>query len=157
MGQTKPVKTRGLTRMGMDMACQETQGSVIGWVWNRTEPYLWSKPGMLGCYPDPLLTLHWARFGSKHSPTGRVDAHQIQIDSGCKRCRQLCSWWNLQGESNMIEAWCWWILTKYSISGSYKRALFLCNRWYYMLVTFSAVVIARLHETRPGPGNTRFI
>ena len=56
-GLAKPGKTRGLTGMGMGLAHQEAAGRVFGWVWNRTEPFFWSKPGPLAGYPDPLLTL----------------------------------------------------------------------------------------------------
>ena len=57
-GQAKPGKTRRLTGTGPDLAPQESAGRVFGQVWNRTDPFLRSKPGRLAGYPGPLLTLH---------------------------------------------------------------------------------------------------
>jgi len=57
MGLAKPGKTRGLTGTGPDLAPPESAGRVFGRVWNRTDPFLQSKPGPLPGYPDPLLTL----------------------------------------------------------------------------------------------------
>ena len=57
MGLAKPGRTRGLMGTGTGLACQEALGRVIGWVWNRTEPFFRSKPGPLVGYPDPLLKL----------------------------------------------------------------------------------------------------
>jgi len=58
-GLAKPVETRGLTGTGPGLARQESPGRVFGSVWNRTDPFLRSKPGPLAGYPDPLLTLLW--------------------------------------------------------------------------------------------------
>jgi len=57
MGLAKPGETRGLTGTGPGLACQESAGRVFGRVWNRTDPFLRSKPGPRAGYPDPLLTL----------------------------------------------------------------------------------------------------
>jgi len=57
MGLATPGKTRGLTGMGTELACQEAPGRVFGRVWNRTKPVFGSKPGPLAGYPGPLLTL----------------------------------------------------------------------------------------------------
>jgi len=57
MGLAKPGETHGLTGTGPGLACQESAGRVFGWFWNRTDPFLRSKPGLLAGYPDPLLTL----------------------------------------------------------------------------------------------------
>jgi len=50
-------KSRRLTGTGSGLACQEAAGQVFGRVWNQTDPFLWSKPGPLAGYSDPLLTL----------------------------------------------------------------------------------------------------
>ena len=57
MGLAKPGETRGLTGTGPGLARQESAGRVFGRFWNRTDPFLRSKPGPLAGYPDPLLTL----------------------------------------------------------------------------------------------------
>ena len=57
MNRAKPSTTCGLTGMGAGFPCQETAGWVSGQVWNQTDPFLWSKPGPLAGYPDPLVTL----------------------------------------------------------------------------------------------------
>jgi len=56
-GLAKHGKTRWLTGTGPGLARQESAGRVSGRFWNRTDPYLQSKPGPLAGYPDPLLTL----------------------------------------------------------------------------------------------------
>jgi len=56
-GLAKPGETRGLTGTGPGLARQESAGRVFGQFWNWTDPFLWSKPGPLAGYPDPLLTL----------------------------------------------------------------------------------------------------
>jgi len=56
-GQAKPGETRGLTGTGPGLARQESAGRVFVRFWNRTDPFLRSKPGPLAGYPDPLLTL----------------------------------------------------------------------------------------------------
>jgi len=57
-GLAKPGETCGLTGTGPGLARQESAGRVFGRFWNRTDPFLRSKPGPLAGYPDPLLTLH---------------------------------------------------------------------------------------------------
>ena len=42
---------------GPGLARQESAGRVFGRFWNRTDPFLRSKPGTLAGYPDPSLTL----------------------------------------------------------------------------------------------------
>ena len=56
-GLAKPGETRGLTGTGPGLARQESAGRGFGWFWNRTDPFLRSKPGPLAGYPDPLVTL----------------------------------------------------------------------------------------------------
>jgi len=56
-GLAKPGETRGLMGTGPGLARQESAGRVSGRFWNRTDPFLRSKPGPLAGYPDPLLTL----------------------------------------------------------------------------------------------------
>ena len=56
-GLAKPGETRGLTGTGPGLARQDSAGRVFGRFWNRTDPFLRSKPGPLAGYPDPLLTL----------------------------------------------------------------------------------------------------
>ena len=60
MGLAKPGETRGLTGIGPCLARQESSGRVFRLVWNRTHPFLQSKPGPLAGYPEPLLTLPMA-------------------------------------------------------------------------------------------------
>jgi len=55
-GQAKPVKTHGLTGMRQRLSYQEAAGQVFRWVWNWTNPFLWSRPGQHACYPDLLRT-----------------------------------------------------------------------------------------------------
>ena len=43
--------------MGPGLARQESAGRDFGRVWNRTDPFLRSKPGPLAGYLDPLVTL----------------------------------------------------------------------------------------------------
>jgi len=57
MGPAKPGKTRGLTVTGPGLARQDAPGRVFGLFWNRTKPFIRSKPRPLAGYPDPLLTL----------------------------------------------------------------------------------------------------
>jgi len=56
-GLAKRGETRSLTGTGPGLARQEAAGRVFGRVWNRTDPFLRSKPGLVAGYPDPLLTL----------------------------------------------------------------------------------------------------
>jgi hypothetical protein len=56
-GLAKPGKTIGLTGTGAGSARPDAAGRVFGWFGNQTEPFIWSKPGPLAGYPDPLLTL----------------------------------------------------------------------------------------------------
>jgi hypothetical protein len=56
-GLANPGETRGLTGMCPGLARQESAGRVFGRFWNRTHPFLRSKPGPLAGYPDLLLTL----------------------------------------------------------------------------------------------------
>jgi hypothetical protein len=44
-GLAKPVETRVLMGTCMGLARHESAGRVIGQVWNRTDPFLLSKPG----------------------------------------------------------------------------------------------------------------
>jgi len=62
MGPAKPGKSRGLTCTVPGMACQETAHRVFGWFWYSMGPYLWSAPGPLACYLDPLGTLLYSTF-----------------------------------------------------------------------------------------------
>ena len=56
-GLAKPGEPRGLMGTGPGLARLESAGRVFGRFWNRTDPFLRSKPGPLAGYPDPLLTL----------------------------------------------------------------------------------------------------
>jgi len=53
----KPGETRRFIGMGVGLARQELEGRVSGRIWNRSDPFFWSKPGPLAGYPDLLLTL----------------------------------------------------------------------------------------------------
>jgi hypothetical protein len=57
LGLGKPEETRGLTGMCPCLDRHELAGQGFGRVWNRTDPFLHSKPGLLAGSPDPLLTL----------------------------------------------------------------------------------------------------
>jgi len=54
MGLAKTGKTHGLTGTGMGLACQDTLGQVVEQVWNQTEIFFQSTPGLLADYADPL-------------------------------------------------------------------------------------------------------
>jgi hypothetical protein len=56
-GVANPCETRRLMGTGPGLAREESAGLVFGRFWNRTNPFLRSKPGQLAGYPDPLLTL----------------------------------------------------------------------------------------------------
>jgi len=56
-GLAEPGETRGLTGTGLGPALQESAGRGFGRVWNRTDPFLRSKPRPVAGYPYPLLTL----------------------------------------------------------------------------------------------------
>ena len=56
-GLAKPGESRELRGTGCGLHRQEAAGRVFGRSWNRTEQFFRSKPGLLGGYPDPLLTL----------------------------------------------------------------------------------------------------
>jgi len=60
-GLAKPSETRVLTGTGPGLGHQESAGLGCGRIWNRTDPFLRSKPGTLAGYPDLLLTLLVAR------------------------------------------------------------------------------------------------
>ena len=64
-GLAKHSKTHGITGMGKGLALQQAVGRVFGRFWKQTKPFIWSKPGPLAGYPDPLLTL---LRNCKHTP-----------------------------------------------------------------------------------------
>jgi len=74
-GLAKPGETHGLTGTGPGLACQESAGRVFGRFWNRTDPFLRSKPGPLAGYPDPLLTLSIHRV--QHPPSTAYTKYSI--------------------------------------------------------------------------------
>ena len=50
---------------GLDLACKESVGRVVGWVGNGTNHLMASKPGPVVGYQDPFLTLieiFWPSF-----------------------------------------------------------------------------------------------
>jgi len=55
-GLAKPGETCRLTGTGLGLACKESEAQVFGQVWNRTDTFLQSKPGLLAGHPDSLLT-----------------------------------------------------------------------------------------------------
>jgi hypothetical protein len=57
MGLAKPGATRRLMGKGPGLARIESVSWVFGLVWNRPDPFVRSKPGMLAGYQDLLLTL----------------------------------------------------------------------------------------------------
>jgi len=61
-GLAKRGETCGLTGTGPGLASQESADRVFGRLWTRTDRFLWSKPGPLPGYPDPLLTLFTVRL-----------------------------------------------------------------------------------------------
>jgi hypothetical protein len=81
-GLAKPRETRWLTGKGPGLARQESVCRVFGRFWNRTDPFLRSKPGPLAGYPDLLLSLLQSLLPlrlARHSPplvTLRVFNHQ---------------------------------------------------------------------------------
>ena len=56
-GLAKPGEARGLMGTGQGLPRQECAGRVVRRFWNRTDPFLWSKPGLLAGFLDLLLTL----------------------------------------------------------------------------------------------------
>jgi hypothetical protein len=77
----KPGNAHGLPSTGPGLACQESTGRVFGRVWNRTDPFLRSKPGLLVGYLDPLLTL----------PV--CEASESSFEAGNASCRQWRDYW----------------------------------------------------------------
>jgi len=71
-GLAQPGETRGLTGTGLGSARQESAGLVFGRFWNRTDPFLRSKPGPLAGYPDPLLTLALLYVDRFHIILGQI-------------------------------------------------------------------------------------
>jgi hypothetical protein len=57
MGLAKPGKARGLMGTVTGLARPEAADWVVGRFWNRTELFIWSKPGLLAGYPYPLQPL----------------------------------------------------------------------------------------------------
>jgi hypothetical protein len=57
MGLAKPRKSRRALSTGLGLAHATAVSRGFGWVYNRTNLFLLSKPGLLAGYPDPLLTL----------------------------------------------------------------------------------------------------
>jgi len=109
-GLAKPGETRGMTGTGPGLARQESAGQVFGWFWNRTNPFLRSKPGLLAGYPDPVLTLglseQWAFLkDGQHSPE---TCWMVYLEKDIM-------WWEPTGTSqstilpNIDE---WWAITK---------------------------------------------
>jgi len=93
-GLTNPGETRGLAGTGQGLARQESAGRFFGRFWNRTDPFLRSKPGPLAGYPDPLLTL----LGRISTNSKRDDQHRLQTgrnmsggDFG-RRLYRVCFW-----------------------------------------------------------------
>jgi len=89
MGLAKPGETASLTGTGPGWAHQQSAGRVFGRVWNRTDPFLRSKPGPLVGYPDPLLTLVKEHL--------KVLSEHLRNTSFC-----LQSVWELLGASGRI-------------------------------------------------------
>jgi hypothetical protein len=80
-GLAKPGETRGFTSTSPGLARQESAGRVFGWFWNRTNPFLLSKPGQLAGYPDWLLTLGKRQLGNgipSLVPTAQPDSSHMQ-------------------------------------------------------------------------------
>jgi len=57
MGQAKHCKSCGLMGTGMGLACENIAGLLLGYVMDRTQLFLRSKPGQLEGIPDTLLTI----------------------------------------------------------------------------------------------------
>jgi hypothetical protein len=55
-GVAKPGETRMLTVTGLGLAHQQSAYRVFGRVWNGTDGYLQSEPGLLAGHPNLLLT-----------------------------------------------------------------------------------------------------
>ena len=56
-GLATPGKTGGLIGTCPGLVHQDLAGRVSGWGWNRTDPFVWAKPGPLAGFPYPLLIL----------------------------------------------------------------------------------------------------
>jgi len=77
---------------GLD--CHEAACPVFGWVKYRTEPFIWSQPGPLAGYLDPLLTLIQAKTDfQRHKEANKiniwcgstlVESNEISMPPGCR-------------------------------------------------------------------------
>jgi len=56
-GLAKPSRTRWLSGMSSGLACKRLEVHGFRWVWNRTELFLRSQPGLLVSFQIPLLIL----------------------------------------------------------------------------------------------------
>jgi len=104
-GVARPGKTRGLTGTGPGLARQDAGGRIFGRFWNRTEPFIWSKPGPLAGYLDPLLTLLpddknrlpkvWTEFSKEQYQTTAIPwNHPKPCSWSLYRLRaKRCRWW----------------------------------------------------------------
>ena len=103
-GLAKHGETRWLMHTGQGSASQESGGWVIGWVWNWTDPFFWSKPKPLVGYPDLLLillisytTLHISQC---HSGLMLTTHHLIRNES--PEYERIVTWLVI---GNMVSCW----------------------------------------------------
>jgi len=103
-GVAKAGETRGLTGTGPGLACQDPAGKVFGRFWNRTDPFLWFKPGPLAGYLDPLLTL------SSPSSTGSwISLEPWSVFSSSSMISFSCA--DIHWADRLI-FWCFWNLLR---------------------------------------------
>ena len=77
-GLDKPRETRRSTGMGPGVARQESAVWVFRRFWNRTDPFLQSKPEPLAGYPDPLLTLTLSNYNFyNHVPEVCAESYTV--------------------------------------------------------------------------------
>jgi len=62
MGLAKPGKIRRLMEAGPGLASQDAASQIFERVWNWTETFSLSEPGLLAGSPDPLLSLVTTRL-----------------------------------------------------------------------------------------------
>jgi len=92
-GLAKPGETRGLMGTGQGLAREESAGRVFGRFWNRTDPFLHSKPGPLAGYPDPLLPLG---MGTSRRPYSlAVNQWILTLQTALLRTNYILHWLTL--------------------------------------------------------------
>jgi hypothetical protein len=102
-GLAKPGETRGLTGTGPGLTRQDSVGRVFGRFWNRTNPFLRSKPGPLAGYPDPLLTLINTPPHLLRHPQGLCEKVWFWLEKHLTRVRRYDTTWQSRSRKSRKE------------------------------------------------------